>query len=398
MTEWRETTLGEALEVRHGFAFKGEYFRDDGDLVVLTPGNFHDAGGFKPKSGKEKYYDGPFPPDYLLKEGDVVVAMTEQAHGLLGSSATIPASDRYLHNQRLGLLRVNDPGKLDLRFCYHLMNVPLVRQQIQATATGSKVRHTAPERIQSVRVQLPDVPTQRAVAAILDALDDLINNNRRRIALLEQMVQATYSEWFVRFRYPGFEDVTLVDSPLGLIPQGWKVRTIGDVLDLRYGKALKAADRQGGHVAVVGSSGVVGWHNRELVSGPAVVVGRKGNVGSVTWVRGPCWPIDTTYFVTTDLPIRYVHEQLSRAQFINTHAAVPGLSRDQAYSLPFLLPIAVLMDDFSNVWETIGREAETLHGQADKLASIRDLLLPKLVTGQVDISGLELDAGMESVA
>lgn len=235
------------------------------------------------------------------------------------------------------------------------------------------------------------------VGRIFDVLDGLIAKDRRRIELLEQMAKATYSEWFVRFRYPGYEDLPFVDSPLGPIPQGWKVRKIGDVLDLRYGKALKAADRQGGHVAVVGSSGVVGWHNSELVAGPAVVIGRKGNVGSVTWVRGPCWPIDTTYYVTTDLPIRYVHEQLCRAQFINTHAAVPGLSRDQAYSLPFLLPTAALMDDFSKIWEALGREAEALNGQASKLASIRDLLLPKLVTGQIDISGLDLDAVMESM-
>lgn len=89
-------SLGQALAVKHGFAFRGEYFRDDGDLVVLTPGNFVDEGGFKPKSGKEKYYDGPFPPAYLLNSGDVVVAMTEQGHGLLGSSATIPCDGRYL--------------------------------------------------------------------------------------------------------------------------------------------------------------------------------------------------------------------------------------------------------------------------------------------------------------
>ena len=84
MSEWREVTLGEAIDVRHGFAFKGEYFAETGDLIILTPGNFFDAGGFKPKSGKEKYYLGPVPPDYLLRPGDVVVAMTEQVQGLLG--------------------------------------------------------------------------------------------------------------------------------------------------------------------------------------------------------------------------------------------------------------------------------------------------------------------------
>jgi type I restriction enzyme, S subunit len=392
MNEWQEATLGELLTVKHGFAFKGEFFRDEGDLVVLTPGNFNDKGGFKPKSGKEKYYAGPYPPEYLLNKGDVVVAMTEQAHGLLGSTATIPSSNRYLHNQRLGLFRVRDDRRCDLRFCYHLMNAPTTRQQVQVTATGTKVRHTAPVRIQAIRVKLPDLATQRTIASILDAIDDLIGNSRRRIELLEQMAQAIYREWFVHFRYPGHEGNNLVDSPLGPVPDGWDVVRIGEVLEFRYGKALKKADRKGGSVAVVGSSGIVGWHDEELISGPAIVIGRKGNVGSVTWISESCWPIDTTYYVLTNLPLRYVYEQLDRAEFINSHAAVPGLGRGQAYSLPFLLPKAELMEAFEGISEVLRSGREVLLRQITSLTVIRDLLLPKLVTGQIDVSKLDLDA------
>ena len=222
MSEWRETTLGESLAVRHGFAFRGEFFRDSGDLIVLTPGNFNDGGGFKQKGGAEKYYDGPVDRRYLLSKGDVVVAMTEQTRGLLGSSATVPESNRYLHNQRLGLLEISDPLRLNMRFCYHLLNHRDIRDQIQATATGAKIRHTAPERIRAVRIRLPSLRTQASIAGILDAIDDLIENNRRRIEVLEQMAQAIYREWFVHFRYPGHEDATFVDSPLGPIPEaGW---------------------------------------------------------------------------------------------------------------------------------------------------------------------------------
>lgn len=397
MTQWREVALGEAVEVRHGFAFRGEYFRDHGEMIVVTPGNFHDGGGFRAKSGGEKHYDGPVPPGYVLSKGDVIVAMTEQATGLLGSSATVPSDSRYLHNQRLGLLRIIDPGKLDLRFCYHLMNTPIVRQQIQATATGSKVRHTAPERLQAVRVLLPDVPTQRVIAGILDAVDDLAENNGRRIELLEQMAQAIYREWFVHLRYPGYEDATLIDSPLGPIPTEWQVVTIGQAVELHYGKALRANNRMGGRVAVIGSSGVVGHHDEELVEGPAIVVGRKGNVGNIIWSPRACWPIDTTYYVSTHLPLRYVYGQLRRAAFMNTHAAVPGLSREQAYSLPFLLPPPRLMSMFANFSNTLGALVVPLTEQMQRLVWIRDLLLPKLVTGQIDVSRLDLDVVVESV-
>ncbi|MCA1703409.1 MAG: restriction endonuclease subunit S [Actinobacteria bacterium] len=215
--EWPIMELGAGLSVKHGFAFMGEFFRDSGDLIVLTPGNFLEGGGFKLKS-KEKFYDGPIPDGYLLRRGDVVVAMTEQSKGLLGSTATVPADATFLHNQRLGLLQVTDPGVLSLRYCYHLLNSPDARNQIQATATGSKVRHTAPERIESIRVALPDLAYQRKVASALDSVEVLIENNRRRIEILEEMARLIYREWFVHFRFPGHEDVEFVDSDLGPIP------------------------------------------------------------------------------------------------------------------------------------------------------------------------------------
>ena len=250
------------------------------------------------------------------------------------------------------------------------------------------------------RIELPVLPldTQSRVVAVLGALDDLIENNRRRIALLDHTAQATYREWFVRFRYPGHEDTVLVDSRLGPIPAGWSAARLGDVIELRYGKALKASSRNGGPVAVVGSSGVVGWHDELLVSGPAVVVGRKGNVGSVTWIPGDCWPIDTTYYVTTDLPLHFVYRMLGEIEFIDSHAAVPGLSRDQAYSIDVLRPGIEVASLFENTASELSAMSSALESQATVLSRIRDALLPKLVTGAIDVSTLDLDALLEEPA
>ena len=114
--------LADLITIKHGYAFKGEFFRDAGEQIVLTPGNFHEEGGFRFRPGKEKFYAGPVPYDYVLKRGDVIVAMTEQGEGLLGSAAIVPQSDRFLHNQRLGLIRPKDGVELDLRFIYYLFN------------------------------------------------------------------------------------------------------------------------------------------------------------------------------------------------------------------------------------------------------------------------------------
>ena len=113
---WREIRLGDAIHVKHGFAFKSRYFTDSGNLIVLTPGNFHEEGRFRLRPEKDRAYAGDVPDGYVLTADDLIVAMTEQGPGLLGSSAWIPESDRYLHNQRLGLVDSIDSAKLDKRF------------------------------------------------------------------------------------------------------------------------------------------------------------------------------------------------------------------------------------------------------------------------------------------
>jgi type I restriction enzyme S subunit len=135
---------------------------------------------------KQKHYTGEVPDGFVLEEGDVLVAMTEQAEGLLGSSAWIPSSGKYLHNQRLGRVVELNEECLDKRYLYHLFNTRSVRHQISASASGTKVRHTAPERIGRVEVDLPPLASQRQIGEMLSAYDALIENNRRRMALLEE--------------------------------------------------------------------------------------------------------------------------------------------------------------------------------------------------------------------
>lgn len=166
---WCEIHLGDAFRIKHGFAFKSQFFSETGTHVVLTPGNFNEEGGFRTRPGKDRYYSADLPEDYVLHEGDLIVAMTEQAPGLLGSSALIPEDNKFLHNQRLGLVHNLDPQILDKHFLYNLFNTRSVRSQISGSATGTKVRHTAPERIYRVKVHIPK-KNRRAKSNCSDAL------------------------------------------------------------------------------------------------------------------------------------------------------------------------------------------------------------------------------------
>lgn len=415
MSNWREVTLGEGVDVLHGFAFKGENFRAEGELIVLTPGNFFDDGGFKPKSGKEKYYDGPFPQKFLLRAGDVVVAMTEQVRGLLGSSATVPEDDVYLHNQRIGLVRVADPDLVDERFVYHLMNSAAVREQLQATATGSKVRHTAPERIRAVRACVPHVTVQRQIASILDAIDDLIGNNRRRVEVLEEMARAIYQEWFVRFRYPGHEDGPLVDSPLGPIPDSWSTSPFSDLATFVNGFAFNP-----GHWGTSGrpiikikelKQGVTAGTPRcnELMIAPKywiepgdLLFSWSADLGVYRWA-GEGGLLNQHLFVVrprADLSVTFLQHALAAAvpQFWDRAqgTTMRHIKRSALTEVSTPVPPPLLVSRFTETAEPLAREGLVLGQSVRELTRLRDLLLPRLVTGRIDVSHLDLDGLTEA--
>ena len=172
----RKVKLGETLSVKHGWSFKGEYFSESGEQSLLTPGNFYEKGGFKPNNGKERYYTGKYPEEYLCHKGDLVVAMTEQAEGLLGSTALVPEDNKYLHNQRIGLITC-DETQLNKLFAYYLFMTKSVREQLERCASGTKVKHTSPERIYDVEVEIPDLPSQDKIAKLLLSIDGKISAN-----------------------------------------------------------------------------------------------------------------------------------------------------------------------------------------------------------------------------
>lgn len=225
---WPTVRIGDHFDVLHGYAFDGAFFADSGRYIVVTPRNFYEGGGFRDTPLKDKCYTADPPARYVLRTGDLIIAMTEQSEGLLGATATVPTDDRYLHNQRIGLVADLDESRLHKQFLYYLLNTAPVRAQIQATATGTKVRHTAPQRIGNVRVPLPPLEVQVRIAEVLSGYDALLLNTERRMALLEQLVYLLYREWFERLRFPGLEWAARSDS----LPDGWTRGTIADVADL----------------------------------------------------------------------------------------------------------------------------------------------------------------------
>ena len=191
---WKASALSDLCTIKHGFAFKSEHFCDDAEHTLLTPGNFFEAGGYRDRGAKQKYYNGPIPKGFVLNGGDLLVAMTEQAAGLLGSPILVPATGLYLHNQRLGLVQPRSGVEWANEFFFHVFNTVHLRDHLHRTGTGQKVRHTSPSKIGDVVVHFPStVQEQLAVASQLDdlwsqveQLSDVYSERLEKLSLLKQ--------------------------------------------------------------------------------------------------------------------------------------------------------------------------------------------------------------------
>lgn len=268
-TEKTPFVLSDYIKIKHGFAFKGENFstQPTSDILV-TPGNFAIGGGFK--ADKFKYYKGAIPDDYILNAGDLVVTMTDLSvdADTLGYSALIPKDpiNRFLHNQRVGLVQKKQEG-IDFGFLYYLMRTRRYQKYVVSTASGSTVKHTSPDRIANYEYEFPALPAQKKIAEILSAYDTKIENNNLIIKKLEATTQTLFDEWFVSFRFPGYEKAKFINSEMGKIPEGWDVRNVMDVIE-RIGVGRKYDNKSvlpSGKVPILdqGQSGFIGYHNDE---------------------------------------------------------------------------------------------------------------------------------------
>ncbi|GIG29576.1 restriction endonuclease subunit S [Cellulomonas marina] len=183
MPEWRSTTLGTVCHIEHGWPFKSlEYTDEAGYPIVTAIGNFDYSGGLRLHSSRINRYRGDYPSSFRLSPGDLLLVMTCQTEGgeILGIPGLVPDdAETYLHNQRIGRVVIDRPDEVDRDFLFQYARTSLFNRQLVLTATGSKILHTSPRRIESTVVRLPPLTEQRAIAEVLGALDDKLAANVR---------------------------------------------------------------------------------------------------------------------------------------------------------------------------------------------------------------------------
>ncbi len=371
---WQELTFGNFAEIQPQVALdKGtDYsFIEMADVVPHTKKVIPRSTRTWKSSGGSKF-----------ENGDIIFARITPCleHGKtakvsnLTDSKGFGSTEFFVFRGREG---ISDPD-----YIYYLARSPVIREPAIKSMTGASGRQRAQKIVvENTSIRVPGIQEQRRIASILSTYDNLIENNQRRIQLLEQSAQLLYKEWFVHLRFPGHEHVTITNG----VPEEWEKKPLGEIAPLNYGKALKKDDRIPGPFPVFGSSGIIGTHEKSLVSGPAIIVGRKGNVGSTYWSQDDFYPIDTVYFIEAKYCSIHLYHALLNTQFINTDVAVPGLNRDFAHSRLLLVPdnkiLALFEQHATEIYEQINRL--TKYNQT--LTKARDLLLPRLMNGEVSV-------------
>ena len=358
---------------------------------------------------------------YRLEFGDVLVTEGCGSPNLLGASCIWRGEIEGFVGFQNHVLRVRHrPGESDPFFLYGLCRWLHHSGRWQETGGGTSILNIGLGRAKNVAVPAPTFGEQTAIGFVLRAMDDLIENNRRRVELLEQMAQAIYREWFVHFRYPGHEHDELVDSPLGPIPSGWEVGSIGDAASyVNRGVAPKYDERATSIVVNQkcvrnGRLGLVQARTQsKAVPADKVIrfgdvlvnstgVGTLGRVAQLYWdqqnatvdthvtIVRPHRTTNLDWFGLTMLSLQPEFE----AQGVGSTGQTE-LSRTAIAGQPMVLPPTEVQQRFGTKVHALRQMEIELSSAADRLAAIRDLLLPKLVTGQIDVSKLDLDAVLE---
>jgi type I restriction enzyme S subunit len=320
--------------------------------------------------------------------GDLILAREAP----IGNVAIVPAGLKVCLGQRTVLIRA-DRAKVLPEYLVYMMLGDEIQGRIHSQSNGATVHHLNMKDIRGLAVPtLPSMAEQRRIAAILSAYDDLIENNTRRISILEEMARRIYEEWFVRFRFPGHEGVRMVESELGLVPEGWPVVRLDDVLVLQRGFDLPKQDRTEGPFPIVSATGTSGSHHEYKVKGPGVVTGRSGSLGAVMYVEGDFWPLNTTLWVkrfTVGSPLYayYVLRSIDLSGF-NSGAAVPTLNRNDVHGLPVVRPTLDVLSAFDEIAGPMIKLKRRLELKNKSLSTTRDFLLPKLISGELDVSAM----------
>ena len=406
--------LGELIEVSRGASLKGDFYAASGKYIRLTCGNFdYRNNSFKENTSKDNlFYIGEFKTEFLLKKGDLITPLTEQAIGLLGSTAWIPESGKYIQSQDIAKIICKEE-LLDKKFAYYLISSNMVKQQLSAAAQQTKIRHTSPDKIKDCTVWLPSLEKQKQIGQLLFDLDRKIELNRAINHNLESMAKQLYDYWFVQFDFPDENGKPYKSSGGAMvynenlkrnIPEGWNDGIFADIANITMGQSPDGSsynETGEGEIFYQGSTdfGIRFPSVRMYTTSPTryakqgdILMSVRAPVGAVNIANFDCCigrglsainsmigSITYIYYVVHYLKVRFDN--------LNTAGTTFGsITKDELFNLPVVVPSNDMIERFEVICKPIFNKQMEIGFEIESLDKQRNELLPLLMNGQVSLN------------
>jgi len=421
--ELKKYKLGEILDVTRGASLSGEFYAAEGEYVRLTCGNFdYQNNCFKENKAKDNlYYIGDFKPDFLMKEGDIITPLTEQAIGLLGSTAIIPESGKYIQSQDVAKI-VCKEHLLDKDFAFYLISSNLVKQQLSAAAQQTKIRHTSPDKIKDCIVWIPELEEQKRIGKLLRTIDLKIELNRQLNHNLEAMAKQLYDYWFVQFDFPDENGKPYKSSGGKMvwdkrlkreIPLLWKAKIVEEVADVYNGATPSTVNElnYGGDIVWItpkdlsdqkqkfvyqGERNIsqVGYDScsTHLLPSNTILMSSRAPIGLLAIAKTElCTNQGFKSFVSKSKNIAtylyyYLQYHITQIEQLGTGTTFKEVSREDILKFPMLKPSDNVLDLWEEIVSALNDRQLEIQKENENLIKQRDELLPLLMNGQVSVN------------
>lgn len=382
MENWKTYKLEEAIEKL--IDYRGKTPKKTTHGVPLVTAKVIKGGRIlEPKEFISREDYEPWMRRGIPEVGDVV--LTTEAP--LGEVAQIKSADIALA-QRVITLR-GKVGVLDSGYLKYFLQSSIGQSRLEARQSGTTVFGIKQTELRKVEVDCPSYSEQRAIASILSALDDKIENNLAMNKTLEDMAMALYKHWFVDFG--PFQEGNFIDSELGPIPEGWEVIKLEELVEIKYGKDHKKLDS--GNIPVYGSGGIMRYVDSFLYDKESVLVPRKGTLSNIFLVNVPFWSVDTMFYtkMKKDNILKYTFHLLKTLKLadMDVGSAVPSLTTKLLNFLDVILPDQDVLKNFEEQVTELYEQIWANTNENQTLTQLRDTLLPKLISGEVRLAAFD---------
>lgn len=353
--EWKEDVLGNVLEVKYG---KDHKKLADGQYPV------YGSGGLM-RYVDSKLYDGP----------SILIPRKGTLNNIMFVESPFWTVDTMFWS-------IINTDKVDPKFLFY----SICKRDFASMNVGSAVPSMTVNILNDIQISYPkNIEDQRRIASILSSLDRKIELNNKINADLEEMAQAIFKNWFVDFE--PFKDGKFVDSELGMIPEGWKVGCLGDLITIKYGKDHKKLED--GTFPVYGSGGFMRFVNSWLYDGESVLIPRKGTLDNIMYVCEKFWTVDTMFFSVPkmDYVMKYVYNYIKRFDFskMNEGTSVPSNTAARLNKMPILIPTHEILEMYDETLCPIYNKRKMKDKESRILSTLRDTLLPRLMSGELEV-------------